>query len=81
MNNLCEIKFGDPSLHEVRLVRKYELDGVAFIKDIAKPVGFTFYSQTIGSLDLTMEALEAAQKLYVFFKDLFKEPLAPMRKD
>jgi len=81
VNNLCEIKFGDPNLHEVRLARKYELDGVAFIKGIEKPVGFTFYSQYVGNLNLKMEALEQAMKLYCFFKELFEEPLAPMKKD
>jgi hypothetical protein len=28
-----------------------------------------------------MEALEQAMKLYCFFKELFEEPLAPMKKD
>ena len=79
VNNLSEVKFGDPNLHEVRLARKYELDGVAFIME--KPIGFTFYLQCTGSLSIVMEALEQSKRLYNFFKELFKEPLAPMKKD
>jgi hypothetical protein len=78
---MCKIKFGDPNLHSVRLSRKYELDGIAFIKGFEKPIGFTFYSPSRGNLDLTMEALEQAENLYIFFKQRFKVPFAPMRKD
>lgn len=58
------------------LVRKYELNGVAFVRDYEKTVGFTFYSQKTGSLSLTMDDLVQAKKAYDFFKELFKESLA-----
>ena len=73
MFKLREVEFGDPRLRKVSLVKKYELDGVAFVKDYEKTVGFTFYSQSTGSLSLTMEDLFQAKKAYDFFKELFKE--------
>lgn len=76
MCKLSEVEFGDPHLHQVRLARKYELNGVAFVKNYEKTVGFTFYSQSVGSLSLTMEDLIQAKKVYDFFKELFKECLA-----
>ena len=72
---MSEVEFGDPYLHQVSLARKYELKGVAFVKNYEKTVGFTFYSQSVGSLRLTMEDLIQAKKVYDFFKELFKESL------
>lgn len=73
---MSEVEFGDPHLHQVRLARKHELNGVAFVKNYEKTVGLTFYSQSVGSLSLTMEDLVQAKKVYDFFKELFKECLA-----
>ena len=73
---MSDVEFGDPHVHQVRLARKCELDGVAFVKNYEKTVGFTFYSQSVGSLSLTMEDLIQAKKVSDFFKDLFKESSA-----
>ena len=76
MCKLREVEFGDPCLHMTSLVRKYELKGVAFVRDCEKTVGFTFYSHRTGDLGLTMDDLVQAKKAYDFFKELFKESLA-----
>jgi hypothetical protein len=67
------IIFGDPDLRGVSLVRKYELNGVAFVKEYEKTVGFTFYSQCKDDLRLEMEDMYQAHWVYAFFKDVFKE--------
>lgn len=66
------IDFGDPCLRKVRLARKCELDGVAFVKDFEKTVGFTFYSPFTSSLRMTIDDLFQAKKVYDFFNNLFK---------
>lgn len=68
-----EIYFGDPCLRKVRLAKKYELDGVAFVEDFEKTVGFTFYSQITRSLSMTIDDLFQAKKVYDFFKELFQD--------
>lgn len=78
-NNLREVEFGDPDLQTVRLAQKYELRGVTFIKG-EKPIGFIFKSFYSGHLRLEMEPLHHSKKLYDFFKEIFREPLAPMSK-
>jgi hypothetical protein len=70
---LFKIEFGDPCLRKVRLARKYELDGVAFVKDFEKTVGFTFYSQITSILSMELDDLFQAKKVYDFFKTLFKD--------
>ena len=70
---LYEIEFGDPCLRKVRLARKYELNGLAFVKDFEKTVGFTFYSQITSSLSMTIDDLFQAKKVYDFFKNLFQD--------
>ena len=80
MSNLCEVEFGDPSLHTVHLVRKYKLNGVAFVKD-KKPIAFFFMSPSLGCFELEMEPLYHTKKLYDFFKEIFRESIAPMSKN
>lgn len=73
---MSEVEFGDPCLRQVRLAREFELHGVAFVKNYEKTVGFTFYSQSLDSLSLTMDDLIQAKTVYDFFKKAFKESLA-----
>jgi hypothetical protein len=44
-------EFGKPYLRGVKFVRKYELDGVAFVEGYDKTVGFTFHSGYQGILN------------------------------
>lgn len=71
MCKLSEVKFGDPYLHPVKLVRKYELKGVAFVEGYEKPIDFTFHSGHSGNLSLRIEAAYQAKDVYDFFKGLF----------
>lgn len=68
-----KIDFGKPYLRIVHLVRKYELDGVAFVEGFDKTVGFTFYSQTSSNLNLELADQYQSRYVYLFFVELFKE--------
>jgi len=70
---LSKIDFGKPYLQRVKLVRKYELKGVAFVEGYDKTVSFIFYSAHSGNLSLAIEDLYQAKYIYDFFRKLFKE--------
>jgi hypothetical protein len=67
---VSKIKFGAPCLREVRLVRKYELEGVAFVEGYEKAVSFTFHSGHSGNLSLRIEDVCQAKEVYDFFREL-----------
>jgi DUF917 family protein len=72
VSGLSGIEFGKPYLQAVRLVRKYELEGVAFVEDYDKTVSFTFHSAHLGNLNLMIENLYQAREVYHFFRNLSK---------
>jgi len=80
VSKLREVEFDDPSMRNVSLARRHELEGVAFVKDYVKTVRFTFYSQSKSSLSLIMEDFVQAKMVYDFFKELFEEFFSQSRK-
>jgi hypothetical protein len=67
-----KVDLGKPYLRTVRLVRKYELAGVAFVEGYEKTVSFTFHSGSPEKLSLQMEDLYQAKYVYDYFRSLFK---------
>jgi len=71
---ISKTRFGEPYLRKVKLVRKYELEGVAFVKDGEEPeksVGFTFHSSCSENLSVKIEDADKAHDVYDFFGRLF----------
>jgi len=73
VRKLSKIDFGNPYLQKVKLVRKYELKGVAFVEGYEKTVGFTFHSGYPGNLSLEMDDLYQAKDVYRLFRNLFRD--------
>ena len=67
-----KVEFGKPYLRTVRLVRKHELIGVAFVEGYEKTVSFTFYSGHSENLSLEMEDLYQAKYVYDYLRSLFR---------
>ena len=80
MKFLSEIKFGDLDLRAARTSQKYDLHGVAFIKD-QTPIGFVFECPYSGHLRLEIEALDNSKELYSAFKKIFTIDSASMSKN
>lgn len=68
---MSDIQFGEPRLRRVRRVIEYELDGVAFVKESEKTVGFTFECGYI-TWRLKMEDLYQARDVWRFFDKLLE---------